>query len=140
MAHGAVGQLIGNIQAALAADPHANQALIKTKDHLVASLGKVHRIRGAWNDFPVGAQNHLAVLVLDRRATVVIGGVNFVPVSGQPVSVLNLVELVRLGLGAGTDYIILVAKREDRLYIAFDWSDICGERNARRCYRAIFRF
>lgn len=132
-AFGAIGQLPGDEQAAPAADLHAGESLVEAGNQAAHALGKGHGLRIALLGLAVVAEHRLAVLVFEWLSGVVVGGVELVPVSGQPASVMNLVHLVGLGLGAGADFEVLVAQGKGCLDDAFHHGHSGRQLDAGRC-------
>jgi hypothetical protein len=120
-----IGQLIWNEYAALSANFHSFKSLVKPWNQAAKTLGERDWLRISHLGFAVVTQHRLAVLVSDRRSGVVGGRVEFLSVVGAPVgakiaSVVNLVHLVGLGIGARTDPDVLPALGEGSLHDALD--------------------
>lgn len=105
----AISQLIGDEEAALAANLHADETHVKAGNGAALALRKRHGLRIAELRLAVIAEHRLAVLVLDRWAGVVIGGVELDAVGSAIARVLHFVKLVRQGVSTGADHVILVA-------------------------------
>ena len=121
----AISQLPRDEQTALAADFHARKALVEAGNQPPHPLRKSHGRRVAVLRLPVVSQHRLAVLVQNRGAGVVVGGVELVPVvlasvAAKPAGIEDLVHLVGLSLCASTDLDVLIAQDKGRLYNASD--------------------
>jgi hypothetical protein len=114
-----IGQLPGDEQAALAANLHSGKSLIEAWNQTPHALGKRHGLRISELWFAVLAHHRLAVLVLFWGARVVERGVELDAICRTIACVVNLVQLARLGIGAGADLGVLEFERERGLQNAF---------------------
>jgi hypothetical protein len=78
---GTVGKLPGNEQATLAADLHAIETLVPTRNYAAKTLGKSNGRACAHLGLAVSVHDGFAILV-QLRGMVVKGGVEFAPVRG----------------------------------------------------------
>jgi hypothetical protein len=114
---GAVSQLPGDEQAALSANLHAFKSLVEARKRPSSrrrSLSEWVGQRIAVLGFAVVAQNGFAILVFDCRPRMIVRGVELVsvivpPVGAKPAGVVDLVNLVGLGIRAGAEHDVLVA-------------------------------
>ncbi len=109
-----VRQLPGNEDPPLPANLHPGKPLVEPRNRPPHTLDKRDRLRIAQLDLAVGVPLHLAVLIHNRLPRMIVGGVELAPVirapvGPQPPGVVNLVNLARLRVSAGTDFDVLVA-------------------------------
>jgi len=107
-----VGELPGDEEATLATDLHAAKTLIKTGDEAAHALRKLHGLRRPYFWFAIFAEDGFAVLVFLGLAGMVVRGVELDAVGGAVAGVLNLVQLAGLGIGAGSEFDVLVTQGE----------------------------
>jgi hypothetical protein len=107
-----VGELPGDEEAALATNLHAAEALIEAGNEAPHALGKCHGLRFPQFGFAVVAEHWFAVLVLFGLAGMVEGGVELDTVGGAVASVMDLVHFAGLGIGAGSDFDVLIPQGE----------------------------
>jgi hypothetical protein len=114
--HGArsVGELPGNKDAALAANLHAGEAVIKARDDPAHTLRKLHGLRILHLGLAVGPKLRLAIFA-DRWLRVLVPRVEFDAVGGAPAGVLDMPELACLAFGARADLDVLVVQRDGGL-------------------------
>lgn len=82
-----IGQLPGDKQTPLAADPHTGKALVKARNRATDALSKRHGLYIAQLGFAVVSQHRLAVLVPQRRPGMVGGGIELDSIGGPPARV-----------------------------------------------------
>ena len=123
-ASGAVCQLPGDKETALAANLHAVEALVEAWNEAAHTLRKCEGLGIAVFGLSIGVHDGFAVFVEDRGARVVVGRIELVAVGREPPGVLHLVHFVRLGDCAGAELDVLVAEGEGGLH------DSPGGRNA----------
>ena len=119
---GTVCQLPRDEQATFPDDFHACKALIKSWNQTPKALWKSHWQRVSEFRLAVRSHDRLAVLVEDWLA-MILRRIEFVPVCRKPPGVQNLVDLVRLSLGASADLDVLIAQREGSLNQPACWRD-----------------
>jgi hypothetical protein len=126
-AFGAIGELPGDEETALAADLHAVEALIEAGNEAAHALGKCEGLRIAMFGLSIGIHDGFAVFVEDWCAWVVVGRIELVAVGSEPAGVLHLVHFVRLGDSASAELDVLVAEGEGRLYESSGRRDAGGK-------------
>jgi hypothetical protein len=112
-----IAQLPGDEDAALAAHLHARKALVEAGNCAANPLRKAHGLRRSLHGLAIGAELRLSVFVKNRRAGMVVGRVELLPVVGtavqaKPAGVEELVQLIGLGHRAVANLDLLVAQRK----------------------------
>ena len=109
----AIGHLPRNENAAFAADSHASEAVIETRDNAARSLREWHWLGILHLGLSIVAHYGLAIFHL--RLPMVIPGVKLDAVSGAPTDVLDVPELSWLAHGTGSHLDVFVVQGKRRL-------------------------
>ena len=110
-----VGELPGNEETALAAYAHSVESLIEAGNDATEALWEADGRTFIHLWLSIGIEFRFAIRA-HHGAFVVVRGIEFAAIGGEPSGVVHFVDLVGLGLRTGADLYVLVAKTECRLH------------------------